>query len=144
VKKFCLQDNLLHHLSKPRFPFYKEVHVTEEDFVSFVLRNLGIVMYLQGWHFHRRKVFVTTIVKDYVLYFCRPTIERPWLYTPLPISSYPWENFSVDSVRGFPMTSMSHVYLGVAVDGLCDKQVALLLSQYVRVHFGISTFIISG
>ena len=51
VKKFCLQDNLLNHLSKPRFPSYREVHVTEEDFVSFVLRHLGIVMYLQGWNF---------------------------------------------------------------------------------------------
>jgi hypothetical protein len=37
VNNFCLQDNLLHHLSKPHFPSYREVHVTEEDFVSVVL-----------------------------------------------------------------------------------------------------------
>ena len=46
VKKFYLQDNLLHHLSKPHFPSYREVHVTEESFVSFALGHLGIVMYL--------------------------------------------------------------------------------------------------
>jgi hypothetical protein len=48
VKKFCLQNNLLHHLSKPRFPSYKEVHVTEEAFVSFVLGHLGICIYRDG------------------------------------------------------------------------------------------------
>jgi hypothetical protein len=143
VKKFCLQDNLLHHLSKPCIPSFKEVHVIEEASTSFVLGHLGIIVYLQGWHFPRRKVFVTTIVKECVLYFCKPTNERPGLYTPLPISSYPWESFSVDFVRGLPMSSMSHVYLCVAVDRLCDKQVALLFSQYVWVHFGLSTFIIS-
>jgi hypothetical protein len=79
-----------------------------------------------------------------VLCFCKPTIERPGLYTPLPISSYPWENFSVVFARGLPMSSMIHVYLCVAMDRLCDKQVALLLSQYIRVHFRLSTFIISG
>jgi hypothetical protein len=101
-------------------------------------------MYLQGWNFPRRKVFVTTSEKECVLYFCKPSIERPGLYTPLPISSYPWEIFSVDFVRGFPMSSMSHVYLSVVVDRLCDKQVARLLSQYVRVHFLLYTFIISS
>ena len=50
VKKFFLQYNLLCHLSKPCFPSYKEVHVTEESSVLFVLGNLGIVMYLQGWN----------------------------------------------------------------------------------------------
>jgi hypothetical protein len=63
-----------------------------------------------------------------VLYFCKPTIERPGLYTPLPVSSYPLESFSVDFVRGLPMSSMIHVYLGVAVDRMYDKQVSLLLS----------------
>jgi hypothetical protein len=94
--------------------------------------------------FSLRKVFVTTIEKECVFYFCKTTIERPGLYISVPICSYPWEIFSVDFVRGFPMTSMSHVYLGVAVDGLCEKQVALLLAQYIRVYFGMSTFIISG
>jgi hypothetical protein len=63
-----------------------------------------------------------------VLYFYKPTIGRSGLYTPLPISSYPWESFSVDFVRGFPMSSMSHVYLGVGVDRLCEKHVSFLLS----------------
>jgi hydrogenase maturation factor len=144
VKKFCLQYNLLCHLSKPHFPSYREVHVNEEASISFVLGHLGILMYLQGSDLPRRKIFVTTIVKECVLYFCKPTIERPWLYTPLPISSYPWEIFLVDFIRELPMSSMSHVYLCVAVDRLCDKQVVLLLSQYVRVHFGLSMFIISS
>jgi hypothetical protein len=42
------------------------------------------------------------------------------------------------------MSSMSHIYLCVAVDKLSDKKVAHLLSQYVRVHFGLSTLNIFG
>ena len=93
VKKFFLQYNLLCHLSKPCIPSFKEMHVISEASASFVLGHLGIILYLQGWHLPRRKVFVTTIVKECVLCFCKPTIERPGLYTPLPISSYPWEIF---------------------------------------------------
>jgi hypothetical protein len=92
--------------------------------------------------FASKEIFVTVIVKECVLYCCKPTIERLGLYTPLLISSYPLEKFSVDFLRGLPMSSMSHVYLGVTVDRMCDKQVALLLSRYVRVHFGLSSFII--
>ena len=72
------------------------MHVIEEASVSFVLGNLGIIVYLRGWHLPRRKVFVTTIVKECVLYVFKPTTERPGLYTPLPISSYPWEIFLGD------------------------------------------------
>jgi hypothetical protein len=79
VKNFCLKDNLLRHLSKPHLPSYREVKLTEEAYVSFVHGNLGIVMYLQGCHFPRMKLFVTTIVKECVLYFCKPIIERPWV-----------------------------------------------------------------
>jgi hypothetical protein len=37
-----------------------------------------------------------------------------------------------------------HIYLGVVVDRLFDSHIFILLSQYVRVHFGLSMFIISS
>jgi hypothetical protein len=106
-----LQDNLLHHLSRPYIPSFKEVHVIAEASTYFVFGNLGIVV-----HLPRMKKFVTTIVKECLLYFCKPVNERMGLYTPFHVSSYPWKKISVDFVRGLPMSSMIHIYLYVAVD----------------------------
>jgi hypothetical protein len=134
-KKFCLQDILLHHLSRPCIHSFKEVHVIVEAFAYFVFGHLGIVV-----HFPQMKMFVTTIVKECVLYFCKPNNERIGLHTPFPISSYPWEKNLVDFVSGLQLSSMSHFYLCVVVDRLRDKQIALLFSQYVWVNFELSTF----
>ena len=77
--------------------------------------------------------------------------------TPLPIPSRPWESVSMDFMEGIPMLRKGHDYLYVVVDSFtkmcilihCNKQVttnmiAQLFFQYVWVHFGLPTSILSG
>ena len=74
----------------------------------------------------------------------------------LPIPSCPWESVSMDFVGGLPMSRKGHDYLYVVVDWFnkifilmpCKKQVtaelaAHLYFQFVWVHFGLPTSIIS-
>jgi hypothetical protein len=87
---------------------------------------------------------------------CKPTNRKLGLYSPLPIPSHPWESISMDFVGGLPMSKMGHDYLYVVVDRFskmcilipCKKQITTkqtvnLFFQYVLVHFGLPTSIIS-
>ena len=56
-------------------------------------------------------------VKGYV--FCvtiKPTRRKSGMYTTLITPSHPWDNISMDFLRGFPMAKRGHDYLYVIVD----------------------------
>jgi hypothetical protein len=103
------------------------------------------------------KVIVNKYVKRCVMCStCNPTNRKSGLYSPLHVPSHPWESISMDFVGGLPMLKRGHDYLYVVVDRFskmcilmpCKKhivveQIANLLFQYVRVHFGLPTSIIS-
>jgi hypothetical protein len=103
------------------------------------------------------KEIVTKYVKWCVMcYNCNPTNRKMGLYSPLPIPSHPWESISMDFVGGLPMSNGGHDYLYVVVDRLskmcilmpCKKKIIVektvnLFFQYVWVHFGLPTSIIS-
>lgn len=76
---------------------------------------------------------------------------------PLPVSSQPWESISMNFVGGLPMSRKGHDYLYVVVDIFskmcifvpCKKKVTVewnahMLFQYLWVHFGLPTSIISN
>ena len=86
----------------------------------------------------------------------KPSNRKLGLYTPLPIPSRPWESVSMDFVGGLPKSRKSHDYLYVVVDMFskmciltpCNKlvtakQTAKLFFQYIWVHFGLPTSIVS-
>jgi hypothetical protein len=103
------------------------------------------------------KAIVTKYVKGCVMCStCNPTNRKLGLYSPLLVPSHPWESISMDFVGGLPMSKRGHDYLYVVVDRFrnmcilmpCKKQVtaektANLFFQYVWVHFGLPTSIIS-
>ena len=100
---------------------------------------------------------VSKYVKGCVLSATSKTSNRKLgLYTPLPIPSCPWESLSMDFMEGIPMLRKGHDYLYVVVDSFtkmcilipCNKQVttnmiAQLFFQFVWVHFGLPTSILS-
>ena len=82
----------------------------------------------------------------------KPSNRKLGLYTPLPIPSRPWESFSMEFVGGLPMSRKQHDYLFVFMDRFskmyilmpCKKTVTSeLYFQYVWVHFGFPTSIVS-
>jgi hypothetical protein len=103
------------------------------------------------------KAIVTNYVKGCVMCStCKPTNRKLGLYSPLPVPSHPWESISMDFVRGLPMSKGGHDYLYVVVDMFsnmcilipCKKhiiadQIANVFFQYVFIHFGLPTSIIS-
>jgi hypothetical protein len=103
------------------------------------------------------KEIVTKYVKGCVMCStCKPTNRKMGLYSPLSVPSHPWESVSMDFVRGLPMSKGSHEYLYVVVDrfskmcilmpckkNIIDEKTTNLLFQYVWVHFGLPTSIIS-
>jgi len=71
------------------------------------------------------KNIVTRFVKGYVLcYVSKPSNRKLRLYTPLPISSQPWESVSMDFVGGFPMSRKGYDYLYVLMD--CFSKMCIL------------------
>jgi hypothetical protein len=87
---------------------------------------------------------------------CNPTNRKLGLYSPLPVPSHPWESISMDFVGGLPMSKGGHDYLYVVVDRfrkmcmlmpcknkITTEHIANLFFQYVWVHFGLPTSIIS-
>ena len=86
----------------------------------------------------------------------KPSNRKLGLYTPLPVSSHPWEIISMDIVGRLPMSKKWHDYLYVVVDRFrkmcilmpCNKQItaeetAHLFFQNIWVHFGLPLSIIS-
>ena len=86
----------------------------------------------------------------------KPSNRKLGLYTPLLVSSRPWESISMDFVGGLPMSRKGHDYLYVVVDRFskmcilmpCNKQItaeqtAHMFFQNVWVHFGLPMSIIS-
>jgi hypothetical protein len=103
------------------------------------------------------KEIVTKYVKGCVMCStCKPTNRKLGLYSPLPVPFHPWESVSMDFVGGVPMTKGGHDYLYVVVDRFnkmcilipCKKKITAeqnsnLFFQYVWVHFGLPTSIVS-
>jgi hypothetical protein len=88
---------------------------------------------------------------------CKPTNRKLGLYSPLHVPSHPWDSISVDFVGGLPMSKRGHDYLYVVVDRFnkmcilmpCKKNIIVdqtvnLFFQYVWVHFGLPTSIVSN
>jgi hypothetical protein len=87
---------------------------------------------------------------------CNPTNRKLGLYSPLPVPSHPWKSVSMDFVGGLPITKGGHDYLYVVVDRFnkmcilmpCENYIIVektinLFFQYVWVHFGLPTSIVS-
>jgi hypothetical protein len=103
------------------------------------------------------KAIVTKYVKGCVMCSTyKPTNRKLGLYSPHTVPSHPWESISMDFVRDLPMTKGGHEYLYVVVDrfnNMCilmpcknhitAKKTTNLFFQYVWVHFGLPTSIIS-
>jgi hypothetical protein len=162
VENYCLQGKTLYHLGELCIPTSEQVHVIREAHTSLVSRHFGVGKTMA--HLHRfcywpqMKAIVTKYVKGCVMCStCKPTNRKLGLYPPLPIPSHPWESISMDFVGGLPMSKGGHDYLYVVVDSfnkMCILmpfkeqinvvQTANLLFQYVWVHFGLSTSIISN
>ena len=104
------------------------------------------------------KEIATKYVKGCVMCStCNPINRKLWLYSPLHVPSHPWESISMDFVGGLPMTKAGHDYLYVVVDRFskmcilmpCKKKIMVeqttnLFFQYVWVHFGLPTSIVSN
>ena len=86
----------------------------------------------------------------------KSTNRKLGLYTLLPVPSRPWESVSMDFVGGLPMSRKGHDYLYVVVDQFnkicilmpCKKKITVeliahLYFQFVWVHFGLPTSIVS-
>jgi hypothetical protein len=104
------------------------------------------------------KAIVTKYVKGCVMCStCKPTNKKLGLYSPLHVPSHPWKIISMDFVVGLPMTKGGHDYLYDVVDRFsktcifmsCKNyiivdQTANIFFQYVWVHFGLPTSIVSN
>jgi hypothetical protein len=116
------------------------------------------VAHLQRFYYWpQMKKIVTKYVKRCVMCStCKPTNRKLGLYSPHPVPSHPWESISMDFVGGLPMSKMGHDYLYVVVYRFnkmcilmpCKKKITVeqttgLFFQYVWVHFGLPTSIIS-
>jgi hypothetical protein len=114
--------------------------------------------HLQGFcYWPQMKEIVTKYIKGCVMFStCKPTNRKPELYSPLLVLSHPWESISMDFVGGLPLTKGGHDYMYVVVDRfnkmcilmLCKKNITTeqttnLFFQYVWVHFGLPTSIVS-
>jgi hypothetical protein len=118
-----------------------------------------IMAHLQKlFYWPQMKAIVTKYVKGHVMCStCNPTNRKLGLYSPLPVPSHPWERISMDFVGGLPMTKGGHDYLYVVVDRfnkmcilipcknyITTEQTTNLFFQYVWVHFGLPTSIVSN
>jgi hypothetical protein len=85
-----------------------------------------------------------------------PTNRKLGLYLLLHVPSHPWESVSMDFLWGLPMTKGGHDYLYVVVDRSsnmcilmsCKNKITVentgnIFFQYVWVHFGLPTSIVS-
>jgi hypothetical protein len=104
------------------------------------------------------KEIVTKYVKGCVMCStCKPTNRKLGLYSPMFVPSHPWESISMDFVGGLPMSKRGHDYLYVVVDrfinmfilmpfknNITTEQTVNIFFQYVWVHFGLPTSIISN
>jgi hydrogenase maturation factor len=103
------------------------------------------------------KAIVTKYVNGCVMCSTSKLTNRKLgLYSPLPIPSHPCKSISMDFVGDLLMSKGGHDYLYVVVDKYnkmcilipCKKQIiveqtANLFFQYVSIHFGLPTSIIS-
>jgi hypothetical protein len=104
------------------------------------------------------KEIVTKYVNGCVMCSTRnPTSRKLGLYSPLHVPSHPWESISMNFVGGLPMPKRGHDYLYVVLDRFnkmcilmpCRKKISVektvnIFFQYVWVHFGLPTSIISN
>ena len=121
VEDYYLQGKLLYHLGKLCVPISERVHVIREAHTSLVSGHFGVgktLAHLQRLvYWPRMKDIVTKYVKGCVMCStCKPTNRKLGLYSPLPVSSHPWESISMDFVGGLPMSRRGHDYLYVVVD----------------------------
>ena len=85
----------------------------------------------------------------------KPSNRKLGLYTPLSVPSHPWESVSMDFMGGLSMYRKGDDFLYVVLDRFskmcilmpCKKvtteMTSQLFFQFVWVHFGLPTFIVS-
>jgi hypothetical protein len=161
VENYCLEGKLLYHLGKLCILTSEHIHVIREAHTSLVSGHFGVgktMAHLERFCYRpQMKATVTKYVKGCVMCStCKPTNRKLGLYSPLHVPYHPWESISMDFVGGLPMSKRDHDYLYVVVDRFskmcilmpCKKKIiaektASIFVQYVWVHFGLPTSIIS-
>lgn len=162
MDNFNLEGKLLYDLGKLCIPTNERIHVIKEAHTCLVSGHFGVggtLCHLQRLcYWPHMKNFMTRYVKGCMLCsFRNPTNRKLGLYTPLPVSIRPQESVSMDFVGSFPLSRRCHDYLYVIVDRfrkmcvlvpckmqITTKQTTHLLFQFVWVHFGLPTFILSN
>jgi hypothetical protein len=157
---YHVHDKLLYHLRKLCIPQGERVNIIREAHSSLIAGHFGVgkmVANLQRYcYWPKMNESVSRYVRGCSLCATsKPNDRKLGLYTPLPVSSRPWENISMDFVGGLPMYKKNHDYLYVVVDHFnkmcilmpCKKQVTIeqttqMFFQHVWVHFGFPKSII--
>jgi hypothetical protein len=114
-------DKLLYHLGKLCIPQDERVNIIRETHSSLIAGHFGVgktMANLQMYYYWpKMNESVLRYVKGCSLCATRnPRNINLGLYTPLLISSHPWEIISMDFVGGLPMSKKNHDYLYVVVD----------------------------
>ena len=130
------------------------MHVIREAHSSLIAGHFGVSKTLSVLQNHCYWPQMQETVANYIrgCVMCatsKPSNRKLGLYTPLPVSSRPWESIYMDFVGGIPMSRKGHDYLYVVVDRFskmcilmpCNKQItaeqiAHLFFQNVWVHLG--------
>ena len=160
-ENYYVHNQLLYHLSKLCIPEKERVHVIREAHSSLIAGHFGVSKTLSVLQNHCYCSQMQENVAKYIrgCVMCatsKPSNRKLGLYTPLPVSSRPWESISMDFVGGLPMSRKGHDYLYVVVDRFskmcilmpCNKQItaeqtAHLFFQNIWVHFGLPMSIVS-
>ena len=157
-RDYYVQDNWLYHLGKLCIRKDEQAHVIQEAHTSLIAGHFRVsktLAQLQKYCYQpRMQEIVTKYIKSCVMCATRkPSNRKLGLYTP----SHPWESVSMDFVGGLPMSRKGHDYFYVLVDHFrkmcilmpCKKQItaeliAHLYFQFIWVHFGLPTSIVSN
>ena len=116
-----MHNQLLYHLGKLCIPEKERVHVIREAHSSLIAGHFGVSKTLSVLQNHCYWPQMQETVAKYIrgCVMCamsKPSNRKLGLYTPLPVSSRPWESISMDFVGALPMSRKGHDYLYVVVD----------------------------
>jgi hypothetical protein len=105
---YHLHNNLLYHLGKLCIPQGERINIIREAHSSLIAGHFGVgktMANLQRYcYWPKMNESVSRYVRRCSLCATsKPSNRKLGLYTPLPVSSRPWESISMDFVGGLPM-----------------------------------------